>query len=155
MAACRIRRHHSNRENPLEADVQGADGVQRERLAHVDLRLFFFAEFSSVDNSGRFYMAPAITTMDLERYRAFSPDNICFHGCTKSCYVTDDFRSMFEHSLDRAMTALFSSLGNWLGEAENALLPSEYCLRQRGRVALGGVSVSSTPGYLPRGGGRG
>lgn len=155
MAACRIRRHHSNRENPLEADVQGADGAQRERLAQVNLRLFFFAELSSVDISGRFYMAPAITTMDLERYRALSPDNICFHGRKKTCYVTDDFRSMFEHSLDRAMTALFRSLGDWLGEAENGLLPSEYCLRQRGRVALDGVSASIAPGYLPEGGGRG
>lgn len=125
--ACRIGRHHSNRENPLETDVKGAVRAQREWLVLVDF-MRIFGEVSCVDVSRRFDIAPAIATMNLGRYQATSPDNICFDESTKTYHVADNFRHLFEHSLDRAMTALFRNLGDGLGETVNGLQPCEYRL---------------------------
>lgn len=126
MAVCKIERHHDKRENPLKTDVEQTGGAQRERLAHVDFRLFFLGEVSRAHISGRFDVAPAVATRDLARYRALAPDNIRFDGRTKTYRATDNFKPLFEHSLDRALTALSKGFGDGLGEAENGLLPCDY-----------------------------
>lgn len=125
-SACRIERHHDNRENPLETDVQEAGGAQRERLAHVDFRLFFLGEVSRADISGRFDVAPAVATRDLARYRALAPENIRFDGSSKTYRATNDFKPLFKHSLDRALSALSKGFGDGLGGAASGLVPCEY-----------------------------
>lgn len=123
---CRIHRHHDSRENPLETDIQEAGGAQRERLAHVDFRLFFLGEVSRADISGRFDVAPAVATRDLARYRVLAPDNIRFDGRSKTYRATDDFKPLFEHSLDRSLSALSKGFGDGLGGAASSLVPCEY-----------------------------
>jgi len=83
--AARIQRHHESRENPLGTDVQEPGGAQKERLVHLDFRLFFLGEVSRADISGRFDVAPAVATRDLARYRALAPGNIRFDGSSKTC----------------------------------------------------------------------
>ena len=123
---CKIFRHHDICENPLRTDIQEAGGAQRERLAHVDFRLFFLGVVSRSDISGRFDVAPAVATRDLARYRALSPGNIRFDGSTKTYRATDDFRPLFEHPLDRALTALSRGFGDGQGGAASGLVPCEY-----------------------------
>lgn len=110
----------------METDVQEAGGAQRERLAHVDFRLFFLGGVSRADISGRFDVAPAVATRDLARYRTLAPNNIRFDGSSKTYRATDDFRPLFEHSLDRALSALSKGFGDGLGGATSGLLPCEY-----------------------------
>lgn len=110
----------------METDVQEAGGAQRERLAHVDFRLFFLGEVSRADISGRFDVAPAVATRDLARYRTLAPNNIRFDGSSKTYRATDDFRPLFEHSLDRALSALSKGFGDGLGGAASGLVPCEY-----------------------------
>jgi len=110
----------------LATDVQEAGGAQRERLAHIDFRLFFLGEVSRADISGRFDVAPAVATRDLARYRALASGNVRFDGSTKTYRATEDFRPLFEHSLDRALTALSRGFGDGLGGAASGLVSCEY-----------------------------
>lgn len=110
----------------METDVQEAGGAQGERLAHIDFRLYFLGEVSRADISGRFDVAPAVATRDLARYRALAPENIRFDGSSKTYRATDDFRPRFEHSLDRALSALSKGFGDGLGGAASGLVPCEY-----------------------------
>ena len=110
----------------MRTDVREAGGAQREQLAYVDFRLFFLGKVSRADISGRFGVAPAVATRDIARYRALAPDNIRFDGSTKVYRATDDFSPLFEHSLDRVLTALSKGFGDGLGGAASGLVPCEY-----------------------------
>ena len=125
-SACRIFRHHDSRENPLGTDVQEAGGAKRERLAHGDFRSFFFGEVSRTDISGRFDVAPAGVVRALARDHALGPGNPRFDGGTKTYRATDAFRPLFEHSLDRVLTALSSGFGDELIGVASILMPCEY-----------------------------
>ena len=54
--------------------------AQRERLAHIDFRLWFLGEVSRADICARFGVAPAGATRDLALYREAVPGNIAFNG---------------------------------------------------------------------------
>lgn len=110
----------------METDVQEAGGAQRERLAHVDFRLFFLGEVSRAAISRRFDVAPAVATRDLARYRTLAPNNIRFDGSSKTYRATDEFKPLFEHSLDRALSALSKGFGDGLGGSTSGLIPCEY-----------------------------
>jgi hypothetical protein len=110
----------------LETDVPVAGGAQRERLAHIDFRLYFLGKVSRSDISGRFDVAPAVATRDLARYRTIAPENIRFDGRTKTYRATEVFRPRFEHSLDRALSALSMGFGDGIGGASTGLVPCEY-----------------------------
>ena len=110
----------------METDVREAGGAPRERLAHIDFRLFFLGEVSRADISGRFDVAPAVATRDLARYRSLAPDNIRFDGSSKTYRVTDAFRPLFEHPLDRVLSALSKGFGDGLAGAASGLVPCEY-----------------------------
>lgn len=110
----------------MKTDVQEGGGAQRERLAHVDFRLFFLGEVFRADISGKFDVAPAVATRDLARYRTLAPDNIRFDGRTKTYRSTEDFRPLFEHSLDRALSALSKGFGDGRGGSASPLISCEY-----------------------------
>lgn len=123
---CRIHCHHDSCENPLRTDVQVAGGAQRERLAHVDFRLFFLGEVSRADLLRRFDVAPAVATRDLARYRSLASNNIYFDGRSKTYRATEHFSPLFEHPLDRVLSALSKGFGDGLGGATSGLVPCEY-----------------------------
>lgn len=110
----------------MGTDLQGVRGAQRGRLAHLDFRLFFLGEVSRADISERFDVAPAVATRDLARYRNLAPKNIRFDGRSKTYRVTDEFRPLFEHSLERALSALAIGFGDGQGGAPSCLVPCEY-----------------------------
>lgn len=110
----------------METDVQKVGGAQRERLAHIDFRLYFLGEVSRADISEKFDVAPAVATRDLARYRAIVPENIRFDGSTKTYRATEEFQPRFEHLLERALSALSMGFGDGLCGASVGLVPCEY-----------------------------
>lgn len=123
---CKIKSHHDNREILLGTDAQQARGAQRERLAYVDFKLFFLGVVSRADILGRFGVAPAVATRDFARYRTLAPDNISFDGRSKTYHATAKFSPLFEHSLERALSALSKGFGDGLRGAANGLVPCEF-----------------------------
>ncbi len=63
--------------------VENLSQAQRERLAYIDFRLYFFGEIGRPDLTSRFGVAPAGATRDLALYREIAQQNIEFDGSSK------------------------------------------------------------------------
>ena len=86
--------------------------VQRERLAYIDFRLYFFGEIGRPDLIERFGVAPAGATRDLALYREIAPHNITFDGSNKIYRIGQEFSPLFEHASLRVLSALSLGFGD-------------------------------------------
>lgn len=100
--------------------------AQRERLSHIDFRLYFLGEVSRADISARFDVAPACATRDLAKYREMVPDNIIFDGSTKTYRIGPSFTPLFEHPLDRVLSNLSLGFGDGIGGVAGSMVPCEF-----------------------------
>ncbi len=105
--------------------VESLSHDQRERLAYIDFRLYFFGEIGRPDLSGRFGVAPAGATRDLALYREITPQNIEFDDSNNIYRIGKDFAPLFEHALQRMLLALALRLGDGVNGESHALLPCE------------------------------
>lgn len=105
--------------------VESLSHGQRERLAYIDFRLYFFGEIGRPDLSGRFGVAPAGATRDLALYREIAPQNIEFDGSNKIYRIGKDFAPLFEHASQRVLSALALGFGDGVNGDSHALLPCE------------------------------
>lgn len=99
--------------------VDSLGHAQRERLAYIDFRLYFFGEVGRPDLMDRFGMAPAGATRDLALYREVAPQNIIFDGSNKIYRIGQAFTPLFDHAAQRVLSALAQGFG----EGVNDLLP--------------------------------
>ena len=105
--------------------VESLSHGQRERLAYIDFRLYFFGEIGRPDLSGRFGVAPAGATRDLALYREIAPQNIEFDGSNKIYRIGKDFGPLFEHASQRVLSALALGFGDGVNGESHTLLPCE------------------------------
>ena len=104
----------------------GLGQAQRERLAYIDFRLYFLGEVSRADIASRFGVALAGATRDLAVYREAAPKNIIFDGSSKTYRIGPVFRPLFDHPLDRTLTALSQGFGDGLGSSGGSMVPCEF-----------------------------
>lgn len=104
----------------------GLGQAQRERLAYIDFRLYFLGEITRADITARFGVAPTGATRDLSMYRESAPENIVFDGSSKTYRIGPGFRALFDHQLDRALSALSQGFGDGLGGASRGLVTCEF-----------------------------
>lgn len=100
--------------------------AQRERLAHIDFRLWFLGEVSRADICARFGVAPAGATRDLALYREAAPNNIAFDGRTKTYRIGASFIPLFEHPIDRVLSSLSLGFGDGVGGGDGPMVPCEF-----------------------------
>ncbi len=93
--------------------VESLSHAQRERLAYIDFRLYFFGEIGRPGLIERFGVAPAGATRDLALYREIAPQNITFDGSHKVYRIGQAFSPMFEHAPQRVLSALAHGFGGW------------------------------------------
>lgn len=105
--------------------VESLSHAQRERLAYIDFRLYFFGEIGRPDLTSRFGVAPAGATRDLALYREIAPQNIEFDGSSKVYRIGKDFVSLFEHAPQRVLSALALGFGDGVNVDSQPLLPCE------------------------------
>lgn len=105
--------------------VESLSHGQRERLAYIDFRLYFFGEIGRPDLSGRFGVAPAGATRDLALYREIAPQNIEFDGSNKIYRIGKNFAPLFEHASQRVLSALALGFGDGVNGESHTLLPCE------------------------------
>lgn len=105
--------------------VESLSHGQRERLAYIDFRLYFFGEIGRPDLSGRFGVAPAGATRDLALYREIAPQNIEFDGSNKIYRIGKAFTPLFEHASQRVLSALALGFGDGVNGESHSLLPCE------------------------------
>jgi len=105
--------------------VESLSHAQRERLAYIDFRLYFFGEIGRPDLIERFGVAPAGATRDLAMYREIAPQNITFDGSNKIYRIGQAFSPLFEHASQRVLSALALGFGDGVNGATQPLLPCE------------------------------
>lgn len=103
--------------------------AQKERLAYIELRLYFLGDVRRQDLMERFGTAPAVATRDFALYRDLFPNNMAFDGRTKKYLIGDDFAPAFKHSADRVLTTLSLGFGDGAKPAEGPLLPCELPIK--------------------------
>lgn len=105
--------------------VENLSHAQRERLAYIDFRLYFFGEIGRPDLTNRFGVAPAGATRDLALYREIAPQNIEFDGSSKIYRIGKDFVPLFEHAPQRVLSAIALGFGDGVNVSTQPLLPCE------------------------------
>lgn len=99
--------------------------AQRERLAHIDFRLYFMGEVGRPDLANRFGMAPAAATRDLALYREVAPQNIAFDGSSKTYRIGKAFAPLFDHAPQRVLSALSRGFGDGVNGVSQPMLSCE------------------------------
>lgn len=90
--------------------------TQRERLSHIDFKLYFLGELRRADVVDRFGTGPAGATRDIALYKEIAPDNLELGNSDKVYRPTAAFIPLFEHDPRRVLTALTQGFGEGLGE---------------------------------------
>ncbi|MFT3849828.1 MAG: WYL domain-containing protein [Propionivibrio sp.] len=99
--------------------------AQRERLAYIEFRLYFFGEVGRTDLMKRFGVAPAGATRDFALYKERCPKNIDFNTVSKTYVVRESFAPAFEHVLERVLTALSLGFGDGINPVAGPLIRCE------------------------------
>ena len=90
--------------------------TQRERLSHIDFKLYFLGELRRADVVDRFGTGLAGATRDIALYREIAPENLELDSSDKVYRPTPAFKPLFEHNPRRVLTALTQGYGEGLGE---------------------------------------
>ena len=107
--------------------VESLSHAQRERLAYIDFRLYFFGEIGRPDLMERFGVAPAGATRDLALYREIAPQNITFDSSNKIYRIGQAFSALFGHAAPRVLSALALGFGDGAGGPDQSLQPLLPC----------------------------
>jgi hypothetical protein len=108
--------------------LQHLNQSQRERLAHIEFRVYFLGEVRRQDLIQRFSIAPAVATRDFTQYRELFPNNISFDGKAKRYVIGENFLPAFTHTPERVLTALSQGFGDGESSLGGALLMCELPL---------------------------
>jgi predicted DNA-binding transcriptional regulator YafY len=100
--------------------------VQRERLSHIDFKLYFLGELRRADVVERFETGPAGATRDIAQYREIAPENLELDPTTKAYRPTADFVPLFEHQPQRVLTALSQGFGEGIGDQLQSMIRCEF-----------------------------
>ncbi len=104
---------------------------QRDRLAFIELRLWFIGEIRRQDLVTRFGIQSAAATRDIGQYKELAPRNIDYDPKGKIYVRAEWFRPVFEFSADRVLTWVSQGFGD--GEP----------IRWKSSVACEGSSLSA------------
>jgi len=107
-------------------DLERLPLVQRERLSHIDFKLYFLGELRRADVVERFETGPAGATRDIAQYREIAPENLDLDPTTKAYRPTPDFTPLFDHSPQRVLTALSQGFGEGIGDQLRPMVRCEF-----------------------------
>lgn len=107
-------------------DLERLPLVQRERLSHIDFKLYFLGELRRADVVERFETGPAGATRDIAQYREIAPENLDLDQATKTYRPTPAFSPLFEHAPQRVLTALSQGFGEGIGDQLRPMVRCEF-----------------------------
>jgi hypothetical protein len=106
--------------------LMGLTKTQRERLSHIDFKLFFLGELRRADVVDRFGTGPAAATRDIALYKEIAPENLALDNSDKVYRPTQDFVPLFDHSPKRVLSALSQGFGEGIGDSMPPLVRCEF-----------------------------
>ena len=85
---------------------------QKERLSHIDFRLYFLGTIGRNDLVQRFGIKEAAATRDIALYRELAPKNLYYDTKAKIYLVASDFNPLFNYQPSRVLSALSLGFGD-------------------------------------------
>jgi predicted DNA-binding transcriptional regulator YafY len=98
----------------LATPIPDVSQTQRERLAFLELRVFFMGELQRGDIEARFGIKPAAASRDLSLYRDIAPFNLDYDAPARCYRPTVSFKPVFEFSSERVLAWLLQGFGDGL-----------------------------------------
>lgn len=92
--------------------LESASQTQRERLFHIDFRLYFLGTVNRNDLVSRFGIKEAAATRDLTLYKELAPKNLEYDTKAKTYIQRDSFSPLFSYSGHQVLTALLYGFGD-------------------------------------------
>jgi len=88
--------------------------AQRERLAYLELRVYFTGELRRGDIEARFGVKPAATSRDISAYRKLAPSNLVYDKVERFYRPSSTFNPVFEFYPERVLAWLLQGFGDGL-----------------------------------------
>lgn len=98
----------------MATPIPDVSQTQRERLAFLELRVFFMGELQRGDIEARFGIKPAAASRDLSLYRDIAPFNLDYDAPARCYRPTVSFKPVFEFSSERVLAWLLQGFGDGL-----------------------------------------
>lgn len=86
--------------------------TQRERLAHIDFRLYFLGSIGRNDLVKRFGIKEAAATRDIALYKQQAEKNLIYDTKAKRYTISNDFKPLFSYQQARVLSALSQGFGD-------------------------------------------
>lgn len=86
--------------------------AQRERLFHIDFKLYFLGSVNRTDLVSRFGIKEAAASRDLSLYKEFAPKNIEYDTKAKTYIQREGFFPLFEYNGSQTLAALLHGFGD-------------------------------------------
>lgn len=102
-----------------------ASQAQNERLASLELHLYFAGELRRSDIEARFGIKPAAASRDLALYRKIAPQNLEYDLAARCYRPAKAFAPIFEFKSERVLTWLLQGVGDGLDLALKPVAPCE------------------------------
>ncbi|MBP6394123.1 MAG: WYL domain-containing protein [Giesbergeria sp.] len=83
--------------------------AQRQRLAYIEFRVWFYGAVARKDVLERFELATAAGTRDLALYKELAPNNVAYER--KNYLYQAGFAPLFSHDVNHVLAALTSGVG--------------------------------------------
>lgn len=99
--------------------------TQKERLSHIDFRVYFLGEVGRGDLVSRFGIGEAAATRDITLYKALAPKNLEYDTKARSYVISESFKPFFEYSTPQALAALSHGFGEDFIGSHKPMIPSE------------------------------
>jgi hypothetical protein len=109
----------------MNASVERLSQAQRERLAFLELCVYFTGELRRADIEGRFGIKPAASSRDLSAYRDLEPGNLDYDVAARCYRPTKAFKPLFRFSSDRVLAWLLQGFGDGLDMKFRRAAPCE------------------------------
>lgn len=99
--------------------------AQRERLAFLELRVFFTGELRRHDIETRFGVKPAAASRDLSLYRDLAPENLDYDPVSRCYRPTPSFKPINEFHPERVLSWFLLGFGDGLSPSRKQPAPCE------------------------------
>ena len=94
---------------PTTALLSKLSAAQRQRLAYIEFKAWFYGEVSRKQVQERFGVASAAGTRDLTLYKELAPNNVVYER--KAYRYRPSFQAIFQHEVSSVLAALTTGYG--------------------------------------------
>lgn len=112
----------------LKTRTRGTEHIayaQKERLAFLEVRLFFCGSVTRAQIEDRFGVKPAASARDLIAYRELAPDNLKYVAARRCYEPGPKFTPVFKHSTKHVLNWLRTGMGDGLEIDAHQSVPCE------------------------------